>query len=189
MTPSLSAPNGTGVWVVGTGGISPSVKPSAMPYGLSCCPAAEANWYRGDRKLADAHELARSRSRREPHHARSAARMDVMACGVEDAVGDMDTVGGVLAEEAIADAGQGVRGRVEGELAKAAEKGSLVCADEEVRCVHRAEVDRDGERHEHPRLQVEPVELVELGEGVADRVIGVGARRLHDAADVRVVDA
>src|SRR5947207_1119880 len=54
---------------------------------------------------------------------------------------------------------------------------------------HGSEIDGTGERHEHPRRQVEPVELVELGEGVADRVIGVGARRLYDASDVRVVDA
>src|SRR5207245_2444361 len=127
MTPSRSAPNGTGVWVVGTGGISPSVKPAPTPYGLSCCPDAETNWYRRARKsrehvgvgavgqgkvhrLADAHERASSRPRREPDHARSAARMDVTARIVEDAVGDVDTVGGALAEEAIADSGQGVRG-------------------------------------------------------------------------------
>src|SRR4029077_17309304 len=104
------------------------------------------------------------------------------------AAGNVDTIGGALAEEAIADAGQGVRGRVERELAQTAEKGSLVRADEEVRAVHGCEVDRTGEGHEHPRLQVEPVELVELGEGVADRVVGVGARPLHDASAVRIVD-
>src|SRR5439155_24102123 len=57
------------------------------------------------------------------------------------------------------------------------------------RRVNRSEVDCTGERNEHPRLQIEPVELIELAEGVADGVIGVGARRLHDASDVRVVDA
>src|SRR5204863_3498491 len=129
------------------------------------------------------------RSSREPNHAPSAARIDVTAGVVEDAVGDVDTVGRVLVEEAIADSGQGVRGRVESELAQTADEASLVGADEEVRCVHGSEVDGAGERHEYPRLQVEPVELVELGEGVADRVIGGGARRLHDAPDVRVVDA
>src|SRR5436309_11506112 len=96
---------------------------------------ARRRWRCGQGKvhrLADAHELASSRPSREPDHARSAARIDAMASVVEDAVGDVDTVGGVLAEESVADSGQGVRGRVEGELAQTAEKASLVRADEEV---------------------------------------------------------
>src|ERR1700724_2857097 len=54
IAPIRSAPNGAGVLVVGTGGISPSVKPLPGPYGLSTCPEADAYWYRGDRNAPDA---------------------------------------------------------------------------------------------------------------------------------------
>src|SRR5262249_12645880 len=140
-------------------------------------------------RLADAYERAGGRSGREPDHAGSAARIHVTARGVEDAVRDVDTVGRVLAEELVADSGQGVRGRVEGELAQTTDERARVRADEEVGRVHGAEADRTGELHEHPRLQVEAVERVQLGEVVADRVIGVRAGGLHDAPDVRVIDA
>ena len=82
-----------------------------------------------------------------------------------------------------------MRDGIEGELAQAADEAAAVAGDEEVRVVDRAELDRSRERHDDAWLQIEAVELVELGEGVADRVVRAGAASLEDAVEDRIVEA
>ena len=113
----------------------------------------------------------------------------MLSVAVQDSAGHVDPVAGVLAQELVADPRQRVGGGIEGELAQAAHELAGAGADEEVRVVHRAEPDPARERDRHPGLEVEAVELVELRERVADRVVRRAARTPHAALVARVVEA